>query len=162
MQSLWPKELCTQSRKPFFFSSHWLLFASRTLDLPVDYLLAIFILQVKESEHHFASGNSFIIASVAHQGKLELNVSTKSAGPVCCQRKRLDSSHRAHSAGCIYVTAVQYGRNFLSGAPPWWEVTLEKTLMLGKIEGKRRRGQQRMKWLDGITNSVDISVSKLQ
>ena len=59
--------------------------------------------------------------------------------------------------GLMLKLELQYSGHLMGRAN-----SLEKTLMLGKIEGRRRRGQQKMKWLHVITNSMDMSLSKLQ
>ena len=67
------------------------------------------------------------------------------------------TARRSNQSRWLLKLKLQYFGHLMQRAN-----SLEKTLMLGKIEGRRRRGQQRTKWLDGITNSTNLSLSKLR
>ena len=69
---------------------------------------------------------------------------------------RKETSHEYSLEGLMLKLKLQYFGHLMQRTD-----SLEKTLMLGKIEGRRKRGQQRMRWLGGITNSTDMSLNKL-
>ena len=101
--------------------------------------------------HHWLNG---------HQFQQDPGDGEEQGNLVCCSpwgRKELYMTERLNLTELILKLKLQYIGHLMQRTD-----SLEQTLMLGKIEGRRRRGQQRMRWLDGITDLVDMSLSKPQ
>ena len=91
------------------------------------------------------------------KSRTRLKTEQQKKDPFRCQSEIKEITSEYSLEGPMLKTKLQYFGHLMGRAN-----SLEKTLMLGKIEGRRTRGQQRMRWLDGITDSMDIRVSKLQ
>ena len=107
--------------------------------------------------------SSFILTIIPTSFLYYFRGSEAEGGEVTCpkctagKQRHWDLNPGSRTSEFTLLTTTQYFGHLMRRAD-----SLEKTLMLGKIEGRRRRGQQKIRWLDGITDSIDMSLSKLQ